>query len=184
MGVARPPCVPSIGISKGTSIEYFSLRLYMNRLLLTLAITVTLGSLLSCGPTVTQIPPPGKKAARVEITKGPALESARDDFAIIRWTTNNPGGTDVHFAVVHYGTDPKDLSQMAKSQIRINRSHPETVFRVRIAGLKPRTKYYYMVTSTESDGTSEGVKSAVKQFTTPGPGERIATTPPQPAPPK
>ena len=72
----------------------------MNRLLLTLAITAAVGILLSCGPTVTQIPPPGKKAERVDITKGPALELARDDFGIIRWTTNNPGGTDVHFGVV------------------------------------------------------------------------------------
>ena len=70
---------------------------------------------------------------RVEITQGPALEVARDDLAIIRWTTNNPGGTDDHFAVVYYGTDPKDLSQMAKSYIRLNRGHPETVFRVRVA---------------------------------------------------
>jgi hypothetical protein len=58
----------------------------MNSLLLTVAITVAVGSLLSCSPTVTQIPPPGKRAARVVITKGPALESARDDFAIIRRT--------------------------------------------------------------------------------------------------
>ena len=70
---------------------------------------------------------------RVEITQGPALEVARDDLAIIMWTTNNPGGTDDHFAVVYYGTDPKDLSQMAKSHIRLNGGHPETVFRVRVA---------------------------------------------------
>jgi hypothetical protein len=183
MGVARPPCVPLIDLAKGTSIEYFSLRsVYMNRLLLTLAITAAVGILLSCGPTVTQIPPPGKKAERVDITKGPALELARDDFAIIRWTTNNPGGTDVHFGVVHYGTDPKDLSQMAKSQIRLNRGHPETIFRVRMAGLKPQATYYYKVTSEQSNGKSDGVESPVNQFTTPAPGERIVAYPPQPDP--
>ena len=149
----------------------------MNRLLLTLAVTATVGSLLSCSPTVTQIPPPGKRAARVDITKGPALESARDDFAIIRWTTNNPGGTDVHFGVVQYGTDPKDLSQTAKSQIRLNRGHPETVFRVRMAGLKPQTTYHYKVTSTESTGKSDGVESPVNQFTTAGAGEQRSTRP-------
>ena len=72
----------------------------MKRLLLKLAITATVCTLLSSNPTVAQILPPAKKAARVEITQGPALEMARDDMAIIRWTTNNPGGTDVHFAVV------------------------------------------------------------------------------------
>jgi hypothetical protein len=142
------------------------------------------GSLLSSNPaTAQQIPPPAKKPARVEITQGPALEMARDDLAIIRWTTNNPGGTDVHYGVVSYGTDPKDLSQTAKSPIRVNRFNPETTFRVRMPGLKPRTTYYYTVTSTESTGQSDGVKSKVNQFTTPGPGERIVAYPPRPAQP-
>jgi phosphodiesterase/alkaline phosphatase D-like protein len=157
----------------------------MNRLILKLAITATtIGSLFASNSTVSQVLPPAKKARRVKISKGPALELARDDLVIIRWTTNNPGGTDVHFGVVYYGTDPKDLSQMAKSQIRINRGHPETVFRVRVGGLKPRTKYYYRVTSTESNGKSDGVKSPVSQFTTPNPGERIVAYPPQPARPR
>jgi hypothetical protein len=156
----------------------------MNSLLLKLAITATVCIVLSSSPTVAQVLPPMKKAERVEITKGPALEIARDDFALIRWTTNNPGGTDDHFAVVHYGTDPKDLSQMAKSPITLNRGHPETIFRVRMSGLKPQTTYYYKVTSTESDGQSDGVESSVNQFTTPAPGERIVAYPPQPARPK
>jgi phosphodiesterase/alkaline phosphatase D-like protein len=156
----------------------------MNSLLLKLAIAATVCTLLSSNPTVAQILPPMKKAERVEITKGPALESAGDNLAIIRWTTNNPGGTDVHFAVVHYGTDPEDLSQTAKSQIRINRGHSETIFRVRMAGLKPQTTYYYKVTSEEITGKSDGVESPVNQFTTPGPGERIVAYPPQPAQPK
>jgi phosphodiesterase/alkaline phosphatase D-like protein len=44
---------------------------------------------------------------------------------------------------------------------------------VRIEGLKPRTTYYYRVTSEESNGRSDGVQSTVKKFTTPAPGERI-----------
>src|SRR6267142_4144913 len=60
-------------------------------------------------------PRPRKKAERVEITKGPELELAADHLTIIRWTTNNPGGSDVHYGIVHYGTDPKDLSQTAKN---------------------------------------------------------------------
>jgi hypothetical protein len=63
----------------------------MHRLLLTLAITAVVGSLFSSTPTVAQLVPPAKKAEHVEITQGPALELARDDLAIIRWTTNNPG---------------------------------------------------------------------------------------------
>jgi phosphodiesterase/alkaline phosphatase D-like protein len=156
----------------------------MQRLLLTLALTATVGSLLPSTPTVAQLVPPANKAERVEIIQGPALELAREDFAILRWTANNPGGTEVHFGVVHYSTDPTDLSQMAKSPIQLNRAHPETIFRVRVAGLKPQTTYYYKVTSTESNGKSDGVESPVNQFTTPGPGERIVAHPPQPARPR
>ena len=48
---------------------------------------------------------------------------------------------------MHYGTDPEDLSQTVKSPIRLNRTHAETIFRVRMMGLQPQTTYYYKVTS-------------------------------------
>ena len=148
----------------------------MHRLLLTLGITTTVGSLLSSNPAAAQVLPAAKRAERVEITTAPALELATDHLTIIRWTTNNPGGSDVHYGIVHYGTDPKDLSQAAKSPIRLNRN-PSTIFRVRMTGLKPRTTYYYRVTSEESNGKSDGMKSTVNKFTTPGPGERIVAYP-------
>jgi phosphodiesterase/alkaline phosphatase D-like protein len=155
----------------------------MNRLLAKLAIAATVGGLLSSNPVAAQtLPPPAPKAAHVEIIQGPALELSHDDLAIIRWTTNNPGGMDDHFAVVYYGTNPEELSQRAKNHIRLNRSHPETIFRARLSGLKPRTTYYYRVTSTENNGTSDGVESPVSHFTTPAPGERIVADPPQPVP--
>jgi phosphodiesterase/alkaline phosphatase D-like protein len=145
----------------------------MSRLLVKLVIAATVGILLSSSPTTAQILPPAQKAARVKIIYGPALEIAHDDVAIIRWITNNPGGLDDHFSVADYGTNPKDLSQTAKSQIRLNRAHPETIFRVRIAGLKPRTTYYYRVTSEDNAGTNDRVKSRIHKFTMPALGERI-----------
>ena len=151
----------------------------MNRLLLTLAITTLIGSLLSSNPAAAQLLPPANRAERVEITKAPELELATDHLTIIRWTTNNPGGADVHYGIVHYGTDPKDLSQSAKNPIRLNQGHQYTTFRVRIEGLKTRTTYYYTVTSEESNGNNDGVRSAVNKFTTPGPGERILGSPPR-----
>jgi phosphodiesterase/alkaline phosphatase D-like protein len=138
----------------------------MNRVLLTLAITVLSGSLLFSIPTSAQFVPPAKKAMRVRITQGPEIESTSNDFTIIRWTSNNPGGSPEHFAVVHYGTD-KNLSQTAKSHIRLNQTHRYTVFRVRMTDLKPRTTYYYRVDSINADGTSDGVNSSLKSFTTP-----------------
>ena len=151
--------------------------------LVKLVITAAVVGPLFSNLTVAQILPPAKKAARVAITQGPMLELISDYLTFIRWTTNNPGGSDVHFGVVHYGTNPKDLSQTAKSEIRVNRGHPETIFRVRLEGLKPRTTYYYKVTSIESNGKNDGVESSVRQFTTPGPGERIAAVPPPSSPP-
>src|SRR5882672_2649516 len=136
----------------------------MHRLLLTLAITTAVGSLLSSNPAAAQVLPPVKRAERVEITAAPALELATDHLTIIRWTTNNPGGSDVHYGIVHYGTDPKDLSQTAKNPIRLNQGHAYTTFRVRVYDLEPRTRYYYTVTSEESNGTSDGVKSTVRTF--------------------
>lgn len=150
----------------------------MNRLLVKLAFTAVAGSLFCSSPIVAQIPPPQKRAEHVKIIKGPALEVAHDDLAIIKWTTNNPGGDDDHYAVAHYGTDPNDLSQTAKNHIRLNQSHPETIFRVRLQGLKPDTTYYYKVTSMGYDGVSDGVESSVNHFTTAAPGQETSAHPP------
>jgi phosphodiesterase/alkaline phosphatase D-like protein len=138
----------------------------MNKLLLRLAISAAIGSLLSSNPLAGQESPTTPKAARVRITKGPEPEIAKDYLTIIRWTTNNPGGSPVHNGIVRYGTDPKNLGQIAKSPIRLNSGHDSTVFRVRMEGLKPATIYYYTVESEEANGTSDRVKSPVKQFTT------------------
>lgn len=158
----------------------------MNRLLLILTATATFGSLFITLPAgaqaipKAQILPPAQRAKRVRIIQGPEIESASDYLTIITWTSNNPGGSDEHFGVVHYGTDPKNLSETAKSHIRLNQGHPDTVFRVRLDSLKPKTTYYYKVDSEQADGTSDGVQSPVSRFTVPKAGERIAANPPQP----
>ena len=138
----------------------------MNRLLLTVALTVMVGGAFYVTPTVAQLSPTTKKAASVEITQGPEIERADSYLTIVRWTTNNPGGSPLHYGVVHYGTDPKDLRQTAKSPIRLNPDHAETVFRVRIDSVQPKTTYYYTVDSMEANGTGDGVKSSVEHFTT------------------
>jgi phosphodiesterase/alkaline phosphatase D-like protein len=150
----------------------------MNRLLAIRAAAAAAGGLLFCSPAFAQNPPPQPRVAHVEITNGPGLEISHDDIAIVRWTTTNPGGDDDHFSVIHYGTDPNDLNQTAKNHIRLNRSHPETVFRVRMDGLKPQTTYYYKVTSMGGDGQSDGVESSVNHFTTAAPGQVTSALPP------
>ncbi len=124
-----------------------------------------------------KVEPPAAPAPRVKIARGPELESADENSATIRWTSNNPGGSDEHYGVVHYGTRPDALNQTAKSHIRLNQKHAETIFRVDVDGLAPRTTYYYTVDSMQANGRSDGVKSSVGKFTTPGPGERIMNFP-------
>jgi phosphodiesterase/alkaline phosphatase D-like protein len=144
--------------------------LYRYRVLLILAAGLPLSQPVAAqrSPyTQKDIPPPAKKTARVQITEGPALESFRNNEAIIRWTSDNPGGTDEHWGMVKYGTDPHNLNLTAKGHIRLNRNHPYTVFRVRVSSLQPGTTYYYTVDSMGADGTDDGVKSGVYRLTTP-----------------
>ena len=132
----------------------------MKKVLLTLSIMVLSCSLLA------QESPTTPKPASVKIIQGPEIALATW-FTVIRWTTNNPGGSPVHYGVVHFGTDPKELRETARNPIRLNPYHSETVFRVHLYNLKPRTTYYYTVESIESNGKSDGVTSPVQNFTTP-----------------
>lgn len=138
----------------------------MKKLILILALAAASGSLLVSNPAQAQLIAPAKKAAHVEIRQGPELESAKEHEVIIRWTSNNPGGSDEHFGIVHYGRNSTDLSQTAKSHIRLNQGHSYTVFRVRVDGLEPHTTYYYKVDSMDARGTSDWVDSRVNTFTT------------------
>ena len=143
----------------------------MSRLLL-FVVAVSVSILIFSVQTASQQRPAGKKAARMQIIKGPALESATDKSAIIRWTTNT-GSSLIEHSVVHYGTDPKDLSSKAESLNRWNRNLPHMIHRVQVMKLTPRTTYYYTVESVRGDGTPLGGKSAtIKQFTTESAGRR------------
>lgn len=138
----------------------------MKKLLAALA-ALTIAALACPKTTTAQLVPHPKKASEVKISEGPAVELARDTWAIITWTSNNPGGSDEHFAVLRYGTNPKNLSQTAKSHIRLNQTHSYTVFRVRVLGLQPHTTYYYRVDSEDAGGVSDEVSSQVNTFSTP-----------------
>src|SRR5947209_20339157 len=93
----------------------------MNKLLPRLAAMAAVGCLLSPEPMPAQVSPTTPKVARVRIIQGPEIELAKEHLTIIRWTTNNPGGSPVHNGIVHYGTDPKkpepnrEISHQTKS---------------------------------------------------------------------
>ena len=132
----------------------------MNKALLALSIMILSGSLLA------QESPNTPRAERVQISEGPEVPLVGGYLTVIRWTVNNPGGVPVHYGVVHYGRDPKNLSQTAKNSIRLNPYHSSTVFRVNVYSLAPKTTYYYTVESQDSSGKSDGVSSPIKTFTT------------------
>jgi hypothetical protein len=132
----------------------------MNKALLALSIMILSGSLLAQESPITP------RAARVQISAGPDVALVGGYLTVIRWTVNNPGGLPVHYGVVHYGMDPKNVSQTAKNPIRLNAYHSSTVFRVNLYDLPPKTTYYYTVESMDSSGKSDGVTSPIKTFTT------------------
>jgi hypothetical protein len=97
----------------------------MNKLLFKLMMTAIVGNLVYITEIAAQVSPTTKKAASVRITKGPEVERVDPNFAIIRWTSNNPGGSPVHYGIVRFGTDRMKLDQTAKSPIRVNATHPK-----------------------------------------------------------
>src|SRR5882762_4665577 len=137
----------------------------MSRLLL-FVLAASVSILIFAVRTASQQRPAGKKSARMQIIKGPALESAKDNSAIIRWTTNT-GSSLIEHSVVHYGTDPKNLNHRAESPNRWNQSLHYMIHRVSVMNLAPGTTYYYTVESVRGDGTPLGGRSnTVHQFTT------------------
>jgi hypothetical protein len=108
----------------------------------------------------------GENASGAQITNGPTLEMSTDTSAIVRWMTNSVEGTTVRYGVVHFGVDPRDLKQLAKSQNRWNRGLPSMTYRVWMDNLEPGLTYYYRVEFTDANGTTEGADSAVHQFST------------------
>ena len=132
----------------------------MNKVLLTLSIMVLSGNLPAQESPITP------RAAQVQISEGPEVPLVGGYLTVIRWTVNNPGGLPVHYGVVHYGTDPKNLNQTAKNPIRLNPNHSSTVFRVNLYDLPAKTTYSYTVESMDSTGRNDGVTSPIQSFTT------------------
>src|ERR1700741_4681865 len=126
----------------------------MNKVLLTLSVMLLSSSLLAQESPITP------RAERVQISEGPEVPLVGGYLTIIRWTVNNPGGLPVHYGIVHYGRDPKDLRETAKNPIRLNPSHLSTVFRVNLYDLPQKTTFYYTVESTDSSGKNDGVSWA------------------------
>jgi len=95
----------------------------MKRAMLLLVLFTFGGFLFAAIPAAAQFVPSSKKVDRMEVRQGPEIELNRGASGqSFGGPANNPGGSPEHFAVVHYGTDPKKLNLTAKSHIRLNPS--------------------------------------------------------------
>jgi hypothetical protein len=138
----------------------------MNRELLIIAAWILSGTLLAQESPTTPI------AQHLRIIQGPRIELSGENLTIIRWTTNNPGGSPVHYGVVHYGTDPSRLTETAKSPVRLNPDHASTVFRVRLDNLRAQTTYCFRVESMQANGVGDRITSPLRYFSTPRKDQR------------
>jgi phosphodiesterase/alkaline phosphatase D-like protein len=138
----------------------------MKKLVLAFLLVIAGAGLLTSNRLAADVQRKGSELPHVRITDGPQIERTTDSWAIIRWTTNNIKGTSLRYGVVHYGTDPHDLGQTAKSPNRWNPGLPSMTYRVQVNHLDPATTYYYRVESENALDVSKGPESAVGQFTT------------------
>ncbi len=116
-----------------------------------------------------------QQVARVQVTEGPTVTYADDQFAVVAWTTNAPTESRVF-----YGTDADDLNRVAES-LKATTAH-----RVDLPSLKPDTTYYFQL-DTSSSGAAP-----VHQFRTVAangaplrrqqPALTASAPPPEPAP--
>ncbi len=96
-----------------------------------------------------------QSSQNVQITKGPTIENAGNNSAVIAWSTNTNAST-----VLKYGTDPNNLNQTAEAP------WGGLTHRVTIKNLNPNTTYYFQVTSAQGQGSGTGAVSTIEQFKT------------------
>ena len=91
----------------------------------------------------------------MQITNGPIVERLADNQAIIAWSTDAPASS-----VVRYGMAQGALNQTAQS------SWTAGTHRVTLNSLRPNTKYWFQVQSTQGEGTNPAGSSGVFPFQT------------------
>jgi len=92
-------------------------------------------------------------AAGIRIMDQPRIRFGGRGGAVVTWTTNVPAS-----AVVHYGTDPNNLNQIAQAP------WGGTTHNVTVNNLQPGVDYYFQVESGQAQGTGTGITSQVIRF--------------------
>jgi hypothetical protein len=84
----------------------------MNRELLIIAAWILSGTLLAQESPTTPI------AQHLRIIQGPRIELSGENLTIIRWTTNNPGGSPaLRSCALRYGSKSPDRDSQISSQV-------------------------------------------------------------------
>jgi len=104
--------------------------------------------------------------ARVYLTKGPVIEYITPRNAIVAWSTNVRASS-----IVRYGSDPNNLNRTAQAP------WGQETHRVEIKNLRPDTKYYFVVESSQAEGSGTLAKSNSAAFTTIAPGAQAMRNP-------
>lgn len=88
--------------------------------------------------------------ARTNITQGPTIQYADDQFAVITWTTDQPFASRVF-----YGKDPSNLNQISEDTKSLSLRH-----QINLRNLQPSTTYYFRIDTgqgTAAVNSSDGV---------------------------
>jgi phosphodiesterase/alkaline phosphatase D-like protein len=101
------------------------------------------------------------QAQQLSMTHNANVEYVGDDSAQVAWTTNTGGSS-----VVHYGTDPNNLSQTAEEAYQGGSGSQHVTHRVTIKGIQPNTTYYFRVESAQGQGTGTATQGNVGSFHT------------------
>lgn len=104
-------------------------------------------------------------AKKLRIINGPVVEYVSKDAAIVAWSTNVRASS-----VVRYGTDANNLNQTAQAP------WGQETHRVRIANLKPNTPYFFVIESSQAEGTGTMAKSNPAPFVTVAEGAQALKT--------
>jgi len=124
--------------------------------LFTIAAALLLCFGLTAMPAVAQSYPSNQNA-HPDVTKGPVLEYASVDKAVIAWTSKQGADMDLH-----YGTDAKNLSQKVDAVEKLSGDN----HRATISGLQPNTTYFLQMTTNGGQPVGK-----VFSFKTPAQGQ-------------
>jgi hypothetical protein len=93
----------------------------------------------------------GQQSTRTQqarITKGPVIDYADDQFAVVAWTTDTASDSRLY-----YGTDANNLTQVAEGPSNT------TVHRVHVSNLQPATKYFFQIDNGQAGSPGQPTDS-------------------------